>query len=155
MQAQRRSRPALLGSLHWVGYIGCVWVNQNYRNIVLPCIPDTLHGSRTQISLIIINRYQVVSLIHHVAIPFDITLPAVLVPNHFFLAAMPQDKLHPALASFIPLGIMADKRQGYDQLNVTISRLLLQAENFFRRPHKSAGQILHHAVSEKPPACFF
>ena len=134
----------VLDGLYWISYIGCVWMNQNYRNLLLPCIPDTLHCPGSQISLIIINRHQVAGLIHHVAIPLDITLTAILVSNDFFPAAMLQDELHPALAALIPLGVMADKRKGYDQFNITISWLLLQAENFFRRPHiysQSAANI--------------
>ena len=48
---------------------------------------------------------------------------------------MLQDKLHPALAALIPLGVMADKRQGYNQFNIFVSRLLLQTKDLFSRPH--------------------
>ena len=77
-------------------------MNQNYRNLLLPCIPDTLHCPGSQISLIIINRHQVAGLIHHVAISLDIALTAILVSNDFFPAAMLQDKLHPALTARAP-----------------------------------------------------
>ena len=112
-----------------------VWVNQNYWNIVLPCISDTLHCPRTQIPRIVINCHQIVGLIYHVAISLDIVLTAILVSDDLFFAAMLQDKLHPALAALIPLGIMADKREGYNQFNIFVSGLLLQTKDLFSRPH--------------------
>lgn len=92
-------------------------MNQNYRNIVLPRISDTLHCTGPQIPYIVINCHQVVGLIYHVAISLDIALTAIFVSNDLFFAAMLQDKLHPALAALIPLSIMADKRQGHNQFN--------------------------------------
>lgn len=121
--------------LHWIGYIGCVWVNQNYWNIVLPCVPDTLHRAGSQIPCIIINSHQVIGLIYHVAISLDIALTAIFVSDDLFSAAMLQDELHPALAALNPLGVMADKRQGYNQFNISVSRLLLQAKDLFSSPH--------------------
>ena len=110
-------------------------MNQNYRNIVLPRISDTLHCTGPQIPHIVINCHQVVGLIYHVAISLDIALTAIFVSNDLFFAAMLQDKLHPALAALIPLSIMADKRQGHNQFNIFVSRLFLQTKDLFSRPH--------------------
>ena len=110
-------------------------MNQNYRNIVLTRISDTLHCPGSQSSHIVINCHQVVGLIYHVAISLDIALTAIFVSNDLFFAAMLQDKLHPALAALIPLSIMADKRQGHNQFNIFVSRLFLQTKDLFSRPH--------------------
>ena len=114
-------------------------MNQNYRNIVLSCISDTLHCPGSQIPHIVINCHQVVGPIHHVAISLDIALTAILVSNDLFSAAMLQDKLHPALAALIPLGIMADKRQGHNQFNIFVSRLFLQTKNLSAIGSRSCG----------------
>ena len=56
-------------------------MNQNYRNLLFPCIPDTLHCPGSQIPRIVINCHQVVGLIHHVAISLDIALTAIFVSD--------------------------------------------------------------------------
>jgi hypothetical protein len=37
----------------------------------------------------------------YIAIPLDITLPTVLVPNHFFLAALPQNNDLPKVQNIL------------------------------------------------------
>ena len=70
-------------------------MNQNHRNTIFPCISNTLHRAGSKTPHIVINRHQVIGLIYHVAIPFDITLAAILVSDDLFSAAMSQDKVHP------------------------------------------------------------
>ncbi len=74
-------------------------------------------------------------MIDHIIISLFIIGRIPILSNDNTLCSIMNNRLQPLPIYRIPFQIMPFKRQGYDQLNVSISSLLLQAEDFFRRPH--------------------
>ena len=95
-------------------------MNQNYWNLLFSCVSDTLHRSGPQITLIVIHSHQMIGMIHHIAIPHDIAFSAVLRSDHHTLRTHLPEKVHPALAPLIPLGIVALEGQHHHQLYTKI-----------------------------------
>jgi len=72
-------------------------------------------------------------MVHHVAIPLEIALPAGCISHGDALCTMPNQKCQPPSAPGVPLFVMAGERQHNDQFNITVLRLFLQPEYNFSR----------------------
>ena len=78
-------------------------------------------------------------MIYHVVISLFIIGRISILSNDNTFCSIMDNRLQPLLTYRIPFQIMPFKWQGYNQLNVSISRLLLQSENFFRRSQCAAN----------------
>ena len=118
--------------LVWVNLISCncssIWINKRYCDSFILGISHRLHSPSPQIQLIIVDSYQIIRVIHHVAVPLNIVLPAVLFSYHYTVGTHPQEEVHPALAPLIPFSIVKLKGQQHHKYYIYISRLINQPQ---------------------------
>ena len=73
-------------------------------------------------------------MVHHVAVPLDITLRSGALSHGDALRAVPDQKSQPLPAPSVPLFVMAWERQHNYQFHITVLRLFFQPEYDFSSP---------------------